>query len=476
VRDQPYAFPHDAFARDVVERFDSLAPGEESGTVVTVAGRVMLVRPQGKLAFATLRDSTGEVQLFALGSETASFDAFCELRIGDWVGAAGEVVRTRRGELSVKVATFSVLARTELGFGDKWHGITDPDLRYRHREADLWANPETRTVLDRRHALLRSVREQLWRRGFVEVETPILNAIPSGGTAERFSTHYNSLDADMFLRIAPELWLKRLVVGGYERVFEIGKLFRNEGISPWHAPEFTTVELYAAYWDVEDMMALTEELVASCVADVRGTTSLTYQGAPIEMGAPWRRATMSELVSVALEEEVTVHTPVDVLRARLADRDEPAPPPSWGPGRLLEALFGAVVERGIWAPTFVLDYPVEISPLARRHRLDAELTERFEVFCVGHEFANGFSELTDPADQRERFELQARARAEGDDEAMAMDEDYLVALQYGLPPTAGLGIGIDRLAMVLGDVANIREVIAFPTLKPRAEPTETSGG
>jgi lysyl-tRNA synthetase class 2 len=467
VKDQPYAFAHDTYAREVVARFDRLAPGEESGTVVAVAGRVMLVRPQGKLAFATLRDSTGEVQLFALASVTESFERFGELRIGDWVGAVGEVVRTKRGELSVKVATFSLLAETQLGFGDKWRGITDPDLRYRHREADLWANPAARTVLDRRHALLRAVREQLWARGFVEVETPVLNAVPSGGTAERFSTFYNSLGTDMFLRIAPELWLKRLVVGGYERVFEIGKLFRNEGISPWHVPEFTTVELYAAYWDAEDMMALTESLVADCVREVRGTTSLSYQGTDLEMGAPWRRATMAELVSEAIGEEVSVRTPVDVLRARLADRGAPVPPPSWGPGRLLEALFGAVAERGLWAPTFVTDYPVEVSPLARRHRLEDELTERFEVFCVGHEFANGFSELTDPDDQRERFEAQARARAEGDREAMAVDEDYLVALQYGLPPTAGLGIGLDRLAMVLGDVANIREVIAFPTLKPR---------
>jgi lysyl-tRNA synthetase, class II len=474
VRDQPYRFAHDTATRQVVERFEPLTPGEESGEVVVVAGRVMLVRPQGKLAFHTLRDSTGEIQLFGGAGWTESFERFGELHIGDWVGATGEVVRTKAGELSVKVATFVVLAETELGFGDKWHGITDPDLRYRHREADLWANPEARTVLDRRHALLRSVREQLWRRGFVEVETPILNAIPSGGTAERFSTRYNSLGADMFLRIAPELWLKRLVVGGYERVFEIGKLFRNEGISPWHAPEFTTVELYAAYWDSEDMMALTEQLVADCVRDVLGTTSLTYQGQALEIGVPWRRASMGELVSDVLGEEVTVRTRIDALRAHLADRGEQVPPPSWGPGKLLEELFAAVVERSVWAPTFVTDYPVEVSPLARRHRVDDELTERFEVFCVGHEFANGFSELTDPVDQRGRFEAQARARAEGDKEAMAMDEDYLVALQYGLPPTAGLGIGVDRLAMVLGDVANIREVIAFPTLKPRVE--DASGG
>jgi lysyl-tRNA synthetase class 2 len=464
---QPYSFPHDTYAAEVAARHDGLAPGEESGVTVAVAGRLMLVRPQGKLAFATLRDSSGEVQLFALAAVTEGFEAFCDLRIGDWVGAVGEVVRTRRGELSVKVATFSVLASTRLGFGDKWRGISDADLRYRHREADLWANPSSRTALDRRHALLRSVREQLWRRNFVEVETPILYPIASGGTAERFSTHYNALDTDMFLRIAPELWLKRLVVGGYERVFEVGKLFRNEGVGPWHAPEFTTVELYAAYWDFEDMMALTEALVSDCVRDVLGTTSLTYQGRALEMGAPWRRATMGELVSEGVGREVSVRTPIDELRDLLVGHGEQVPPPTWGPGKLLEELFSAMAERDLWAPTFVLEYPVEVSPLARRHRADRELTERFEVFCVGHEFANGFSELTDPDDQRERFELQAKARAEGDDEAMEVDEDYLVALEYGLPPTAGLGVGLDRLAMVVADVANIREVIAFPTLRPK---------
>ena len=463
---QPYSFAHDTYAREVADRFAALTDGEESGVTVSVAGRLMLVRPQGKLAFATLRDSTGEVQLFALSAVTESFEAFTRLSIGDWVGATGEVVRTRRGELSVKVSTFSVLAETTLGFGDKWHGITDPDIRYRHREADLWANPETRVALDRRHALIRSMRERLWARNFVEVETPILNVVPSGGNAKRFVTHHNALDNDLYLRIAPELWLKRLVVGGYERVFEIGRLFRNEGISPRHNPEFTTVELYAAYLDYVDLMALTEQLVADCVRDVLGTTSITYQGRELEMGAPWRRASMAELVSEKIGRDVSVHSQPDVLRALLADAGEPVPPPSWGPGKLLEELFGAVCEPDQWNPTFVLDYPVEVSPLARRHRSDPELTERFEVFCVGRELANGFSELTDPVDQRARFEEQARARAEGDDEAMAVDEDYVHALEYGLPPTAGLGIGIDRLAMILADASNIREVIAFPTLKP----------
>jgi lysyl-tRNA synthetase, class II len=467
MKDQPTSFARDHSAAEVIEQCSALVPGEGSGVVVAVAGRVMLVRPQGKLAFATMRDSTGEVQLFALEAETERFDAFCTLRIGDWVGATGEVVRTRRGELSVKVRTFRVLAETELGFGDKWKGISDPDLRYRHREVDLWANPQSRVVLDRRHALLRSMREQLWGRGFVEVETPILNAVPSGGAAERFVTHHNTLDTDLFLRVAPELWLKRLVVGGYERVFELGRSFRNEGIDPWHQPEFTTVELYIAYFDYVELMAFTEQLVADCVTDVLGTTTLTFQGRDLDVSVPWRRASMRELVSEAIGTEVSVHTPIDELRGLLVTHGEPMPPPDLGPGRLLEELFSATCERGLWSPTFVLDYPVEISPLARRNPDDPELTMRFELFCVGHEFANGFSELTDPDDQRERFEVQAKRRAEGDREAMAVDEDYVEALRYGLPPTAGLGIGLDRLAMVLGDVANIREAIAFPTLKPR---------
>lgn len=465
----PTSFPRDASASEVSDRFGHLAAGEESGATVHVAGRVMLVRPQGRLAFATMRDSSGEIQLFALEKVTEHFEEFCALRIGDWVGATGEVVRTKRGELSVKVASFLVLARTELGFGDKWKGITDADLRYRHREVDLWANPAARTVLDRRHRLLRSMRERLWAKGFVEVETPILNVVPSGGAAERFVTHHNALGADLFLRVAPELWLKRLVVGGYERVFELGRSFRNEGIDAWHVPEFTTVELYVAYFDYVALMEFTEELVASCVADVMGTTTLTYQGRPLEMGAPWRRASLGTLVSEAVGEEVSVRTPPERLRALLASHDERPPQADWGSGKLLEELFGATCERALWSPTFVLEYPVEVSPLARRSDAEPQLTDRFEAFCVGHELANGFSELTDPDDQRERFELQARRRADGDREAMALDEDYVTALRYGLPPTAGLGIGLDRLAMLLGDVANIREVLAFPTLKPRAE-------
>ena len=463
----PYSFAHTAFARDVLARFGDLDTGASSGTVVAVAGRVMLVRPQGKLAFATLRDSTGEVQLFASQADTEDFERFGRLRIGDWVGATGEVMRTRRGELSVKVGGWVLLAETRHGFGDKWVGITDPDLRYRRREADLWANPESRVALSKRFALARAVRERLWAQGFVEVETPILNAVHSGG-ALPFATHHNALDADFTLRIAPELWLKRLVVGGYERVFELGRLFRNEGISPKHNPEFTTVEVYAAYLDYVGMMSLTEEPIAGCTLDVCGTTSISYQGRALEMAAPWPRRTMAELVSERLGAEVSVHTDEQRLRSLLADAGGDAPA-SVGTGKLLTALFDQVVEHEIWDPVFVTEYPLEVSPLARRLRGDDLLTERFEAFCVQRELANGFSELTDPDEQRKRFEMQAQARELGDDEAFELDEDFVVALEYGLPPTAGLGVGIDRLAMIVADAANIREVVPFPTLKPRSD-------
>ncbi len=461
----PYSFAHSDYAAAVRERFDHLEAGEESGESVAVAGRVMLLRTQGKLAFATMRDSSGEVQLFALAAATEEFEAFCRLNLGDWVGASGEVVRTKRGELSVKVATWTVLAPARQNFGDKWAGISDFDLRYRHREADLWANDEVRRSLARRSAVVRATREWCWAAGFMEVETPILNAIPTGAAARPFVTHHNALASDFFLRIAPELWLKRLVVGGFERVFEVGRVFRNEGVSPRHNPEFTMLELYAAYWDYRDMMAFTEELVAGVVRQVLGTTDITYQGRPLSMGAPWRRASMAELASQAVGEEVSVHTPRERLAALLDERGVEVHP-SWGAGRCLAELFEASAEEDLWQPTFVTEHPVEVSPLARRHREDPELTERFESYAATRELSNGFSELVDPVDQRARFEEQARKAAQGDEEAMGLDEDYLRSLEWGLPPTAGLGVGLDRLAMLVADVSNIKEVIAFPTLKP----------
>ena len=464
----PYSFDHDAYAAALHERFGHLTDGEESGVTVKVAGRVMLLRAQGKLAFGTLRDSSGEIQLFALSAVAHEFEAFTKLHLGDWVGVEGEVVRTKRGELSVKVGFWQVLAEARQNFGDKWAGIADFDLRYRHREADLWANPETRVSLTRRSQVLQSIRRNLWDQEFMEVETPMLNGIPTGAAARPFVTHHNALGADFFLRIAPELWLKRLVVGGYERVFEMGRVFRNEGISPRHNPEFTMLELYVAYWDYENMMTLTEELCAQVALDVLGTTEITYQGRDFSFKTGWPRRSMAELASEAVGEDVSVHTPMDRLTKLLNDRDVKVHV-SWGAGRCLSELFEATAEADIWNPMFVTEHPLEISPLARGHRRDPLLTERFEAFATGRELANGFSELNDPDVQRARFEDQARLAAAGDDEAMQIDHDYIKALEWGLPPTAGLGIGIDRLAMLIADASNIREVIAFPTLKPIRE-------
>jgi lysyl-tRNA synthetase, class II len=461
----PYQFEHNAFAASLQADYAALEDGGESGDVVQAAGRVMLLRTQGKLAFATMRDSTGEIQLFALSAVTGNFEEFAKLHLGDWIGVSGEIVRTKRGELSIKVATWTLLAHAQHNFGDKWAGIADHDLRYRHREADLWANEETRRSLQRRSHLLRAIRERCWEQGFTEVETPMLNAIPTGAAARPFVTHHNALDADFFLRIAPELWLKRLVVGGFERVFELGRVFRNEGVSPRHNPEFTSLELYAAYWNYEDMMRFTEQLVASVAHDVLGTTEVTYQGTPFSFAAPWPRKTMAELASEGCGREVSVHTPREELATLLREHGVEVHA-SWGAGRCLAELFEATCEAQLWNPIFVTEFPVEVSPLARRHQDDPELTERFEAYTAGRELANGFSELNDPVDQRGRFEEQARLAAAGDDEAMQIDEDFIKALEWGLPPTAGLGIGIDRLAMLIADVSNIKEVIAFPTLKP----------
>jgi len=463
--DVPYRFERTAEAGSLQERYAALAAGEETEDEVAVAGRVMLNRPQGRLAFATLRDSSGEIQLFALEKTTTEFEAFSKLSQGDWVGACGRVVKTRKGELSVQVREWVLLAEARRSFGDKWKGVTDTETRFRQREVDLWANERAGEVLRMRSRVVSSLRRRLEADGFVEVETPILHVMAGGATARPFVTHHNALGTDLYLRIAPELFLKRLVVGGFEKVFEIGRVFRNEGLSQRHNPEFTMLELYQAYADYGDFMVLVEQLVSGLASEILGTTSLSYQGRPLDVGPPWRRATMAELVTETTGEEASVHTPVDDLRRRVAAAGV-EPDPTWGPGKLLLELYEKTTETGLWGPVFVTDFPAEVSPLARRHRDDPDLVERFEPVVAGRELGNAFSELVDPADQRARFEAQAAARAAGDDEAMAVDEDYLRALELGLPPTAGLGIGIDRLVMLFADVANIREVIAFPTLRP----------
>ncbi len=465
----PYRFEVTATTAELRAAHDGLADGEETGTTVSVAGRVMLHRAQGKLAFATMRDgSGGEIQLFALAAVTDDFEGFGKISLGDWVGATGEVVKTKRGELSVKVASWVMLAETRRGFGDKWKGITDVDTRYRQRYVDLWANPESRTTFLQRSRIMSLTRRWLEDRGFLEVETPVFHPIPGGALAKPFTTHHNALDLELFLRIAPELYLKRLTVGGFERVFEIARVFRNEGLSTRHNPEFTMLELYQAYGDYHDVMALTEELVAHLAMELHGTTKLTYGDRELDLTTPWRRAPLTDLVEEHAGVHVDVRMPVDELRRIAADHGVEVQD-DYGPGKLVLEIYEKTTESQLWGPVFVTDYPKEVSPLARDHRELPDMVERFEGIVAGRELCNAFSELTDPDEQRARFEEQARQKAAGDDEAMVVDEDYLRALEHGLPPTAGLGIGMDRLVMLLTDTHSIRDVVLFPTLRPEQD-------
>ena len=461
----PYRFEPDRTAASLHEEFDSLKPADETGVTVTVAGRLMLRRVQGKLAFFTLQDGTGRVQLFCTAKTTARYDELTALSLGDWVGATGEVVKTKTGELSVRVHDWVLLAEARRQFPDKWHGIADVDTRYRQRYVDLWVTDEARRTFVMRSRMVSLMRRWLEERGFIEVETPLLHPIPGGALAKPFTTHHNALDLDLYLRIAPELYLKRLVVAGFERVFEIGRVFRNEGIGYRWNPEFTMLELYQAYADYNDMMELTEQLVAYLATELRATTNITFQGRALDLTPPWRRATMSELIEEQTGSHVDVTVPVDELR-RIAAEHGVSVDPGWGPGKLVLEIYEKTTEAELWGPVFVCDYPKEVSPLARDHRERRGLVERFEPIIAGREIGNAFSELVDPDEQRARLEQQAMEKAEGDEEAMAVDEDYVRALEYGLPPTGGLGIGVDRLLMLLADVHHIRDVIPFPTLRP----------
>ena len=460
----PYRFEPTAAAADVQAKYPDLEPGTETGDVVTIAGRLMLRRVQGKLAFGTLQDGTGRIQLFATAAATPEFDAFGALSLGDWIGVTGQVMTTKRGELSVSVDQWVLLAEARRPFPDKWHGITDPDTRYRQRYVDLWVSEEAHALRDRSR-IVSAIRRWLEDRGFMEVETPTFHPIPGGAAAKPFTTHHNALDMDLFLRIAPELYLKRLVVGGFEKVFEIGRVFRNEGLSPRHNPEFTMLELYEAYADYGDMMRITEELVSHLAMLVRGTTVFEYEGRELDLTVPWRRASLADLVEEHAGVRVDVRMPIGELRRICEEHGVPLKD-DWGPGKLLLELYEKTTEANLWGPVFVTDYPKEVSPLARDHRELPEMVERFEAIVAGRELANAFSELVDPDEQRARLEDQARQKAAGDDEAMVVDDDYVRALEYGLPPTGGLGIGIDRLVMLLTGMTTIRDVILFPTLRP----------
>ena len=461
----PYQFDPDTRVEALIAKHADLAEGQETEDVVTIAGRLMLRRVQGKLAFGTLDDSSGRIQLFAPAKSTPDFEDFCDLNLGDWVGVTGVVMTTRRGELSVRVDSWTRLAEARRSFPDKWHGISDTDTRYRQRYVDLWVTPEARQAFQTRSRMISLTRSFLEERGAMEVETPIFHPIPGGANARPFTTHHNALDLDLYLRIAPELYLKRLTVAGFDKVFEIGRVFRNEGVSTRHNPEFTMLELYEAYADYQDIMRLVEELVEYLAIELTGSTVLNVGDRELDVATPWRRATMTELIEESIGVAVTLDTPLEELR-EIASQNEVPIKESYGPGKLILEIYEKTTESSLWGPVYVTDYPVEVSPLAREHRSNPGMTERFEAIVAGRELCNGFSELVDPEQQRIRFEEQAAQNADGDDEAMLVDEDYLRALEYGLPPTGGVGIGMDRLAMLLTGATSIRDVVLFPTLRP----------
>ncbi len=482
LRDQgtePYAYrytPTD-HAQDLQDRYADLEAGAEVPDHVAVAGRIMLRRVFGKLAFFTLQDRSGTIQLYldkkritaSMGAE--AFETLKKLTdAGDWLGARGSIKRTDKGELSVVVDEYQILTKSLLPLPDKWHGLRDPEKRYRQRYVDLIVNPEVRQTLQDRARIIQSIRQTLEDQDFLEIETPVLQVIPGGAEARPFITHHNTLDLNLYLRIATELHLKRLVVGGIERVYELGRVFRNEGISTRHNPEFTSLELYQAYADYFTMMDLTETLIVNAAQKVRGSLQIEYQGESIDLTPPWRRASMIEIVheQTGIDFEPFFEDPTNLEPAQQAvtELNIPGVEECRSVGSILVHVFEERCEEALRQPTFVMDFPVDNSPLTRPHRSKPGLVERFELYITGRELANSYSELTDPVDQRERLELQAALKAAGDEEAHFFDEDFVIALEYGLPPTGGMGLGIDRLAMLLLDAASIRDVIAFPLLKP----------
>jgi len=464
----PVRFDRDALAGELHERFDSLEAGQEAAESVKVAGRLMLIRRHGGAIFADLHDRSGKVQLLVSLDDVGerSHHDFSQLDLGDWVGAEGTVLKTRRGELSVKVADWELLSKNLRALPDKTHGLTDVDTRYRQRYLDLIVNEDSRRVFSVRSKVIDSVRQVLRDEDFVEVETPVLDTEVGGAAARPFTTHHNALDIDLYMRIALELHLKRLIVGGMDRVFEIGRVFRNEGLDPKHNPEFTLLEAYQALGDYHEMMDLVEKIVTTSCQSAAGKTAVEVDGKPLDLGGPFRRATMAELIEENADgAKMHPSMPIDEART-LAEKHGIEWEESWGAGRLMNEVYDATCEDKLHDPTFVLDHPREVSPLARAHRDDPALTERFELVVAGRELANAYSELNDPIDQRERFEAQSALRAAGDEEAEHIDEDYIRALEYGLPPTGGLGIGIDRLVMLVAEVDSIRDVILFPTMRP----------
>jgi len=464
----PSTFPVSHSIGDVLTTY---GPADEAGlgggAALAVAGRIVSLRGHGKASFAHIQDRTGRIQIYVRldGVGEAAYRLFRRLDVGDFVGVKGRPFRTKTGELTVQAAELALLSKSLRPLPDKWHGLSDVEVRYRQRYVDLIANGPVADVFRRRARIVAEMRRFLDARGFLEVETPMMQSIPGGATARPFITHHNALDMDLYLRIAPELYLKRCVVGGLERVYEINRNFRNEGLSTQHNPEFTMLEFYQAYADYEDLMALTEELLPHVVRAACASERVTYQGQELSFAPPWPRLSVEEaLVRLGGLRPQEVRT-AEGLRAAAAARSIPVNP-AWGWAKLLMEMFEAVGEARCLQPTFITDFPAELSPLAKARPDDPRYVQRFELYIAGMEIANAYTELNDPREQRRRFEAQARAREAGDEEAQYLDEDFLRALEYGLPPTAGEGIGIDRLVMLLTDSASIRDVILFPLLRP----------
>ncbi|MBU1050802.1 lysine--tRNA ligase [Candidatus Bipolaricaulota bacterium] len=451
----------------ISERFAGLQNEEHSGHLATVAGRLMAHRGMGKASFLDLLDGTGKIQAYAtLDKLGEAYALLSQLDVGDFVAATGEVFRTKRGQLSVAATELVLLSKSIRPLPEKWHGLKDVEIRHRHRALDLISNDEVRQTFILRSRILSAIRRALDADGFLEVETPVLLPIASGGHAKPFETHHNALDSELYLRIALELYLKRVMIGGIDRVYEMGKCFRNEGTSTEHNPEFTMLEIYQAYTDVHGMMSLAERLVTQSIEASTGSFQVEFDGKRIDFTAPWPRITMTDAVAAALNIEPALLRTEEAIRVARQNGIEPVPTT---PGQALNVLFERFVEETLIQPTFITDYPIEISPLAKRCPSDDNMVERFELFAAGMELANAFTELNDPIDQRARFEAQEKLREGGDEEAQRMDEDFLFAIEHGMPPAGGMGMGVDRLVMLLTGSPSIRDVILFPTLRRKEE-------
>lgn len=463
----PSHFEPTAFSADLEERYKDLPDGEFTDDVVTMAGRVRAIRNQGKIAFLSLQDRQGQIQLFFRINNLSESDweLLKTVDLGDIIGVTGPVMRSRRGQLSVAPHSLVMLSKALRPLPEKFHGLSDKETRYRQRYADMIVNPDVLETFKKRSRMIAAVRRYMDGEGYYEVETPILQYTLGGANARPFVTHHNALDMDFYLRIATELHLKRLIVGGMDRVYEIGRQFRNEGMDQTHNPEFTTLEAYRAYSDIEGMKELAEGIFKAACHEICDSEHIVYQGTQIDLSGTWRSATMAELVSEVCGRDLSVNSSLEELRAE-NDKHSLAWESSWGAGKLLFNLYDELVEQTIVNPTFVCDYPVEVSPLAKRKPSDPRLTDRFELVICGHEYANAFTELNDPVDQESRFADQVAAKAAGDDEAMEYDHDYVRALEYGMPPTGGIGIGMDRMAMLLCDQPSIRDVLPFPHMRP----------